>query len=171
MEARLFAEKYGLKAKRDECGELIIPGRVGQIYEYGSGRFGALFMPPGDPRPRAWGNFRRKLLAAGFHLLQNGDAEGCLLFHATDAAQARPAIRAIGAKARRKPSEAQLAVLRRARMAKRPDPRSIWPEPPAPGAPQRQISIRTGQAGVLASSVERVWEGQPKGSRSAEVVG
>jgi hypothetical protein len=86
MEARLFAEKYGLKAKRDECGELIIPGRVGQIYEYGSGRFGALLMPPGDPRPRAWGNFRRKLLAAGFHLLQNGDAEGCLLFHATDAA-------------------------------------------------------------------------------------
>jgi hypothetical protein len=93
---------------------------------------------------------------AQVQLLQNGDAEGCLLFRATDAAQARLAIRAIGAKARRKPSEAQLAVLRRARMAKRPHPRSIWPEPPAPGAKQRQISIRTGQAGVLASSVAGV---------------
>jgi len=34
MTVNEFAEKRRLKMRRDECGESIIPGRQGQIYEY-----------------------------------------------------------------------------------------------------------------------------------------
>ena len=109
-----FAQRHRLKTQRDECGELVIPGKAGQIYDHGSGRFGALFMPPANRRtPRRWGNVRRKLAAAGFEVVQNGDAEGSLLFDPADATQTALAIRAVGARRKRVPSEGQLAVLAR----------------------------------------------------------
>jgi hypothetical protein len=113
MTIREFAEQYRCRLKRDGCGEQIIPGKVGQIYDYGTGRFGALFMPSGKPRSNLWGRVRRKLTAAGFQLLQNGDGEGCLLFDPTDATQTALAIRAVGARRKRVLSEGQLAVLAR----------------------------------------------------------
>jgi hypothetical protein len=113
MDIQTFAEKYRLRTRRDECGEIIIPGKLGQIYDCGTGRFGALFMPSGKPRPRLWGSVRRKLMAAGFQLLQNGDAGGSLLFDPSDATQTALAIRAVGARRKRVPSEGQLAVLAR----------------------------------------------------------
>ena len=114
MDIHRLAEKYRVRTKRDECGETFIPGKAGQIYDYGSGQFGALFMPPANRRtPRRWGNVRRKLAAAGFEVVQNGDAEGSLLFDPTDATQTALAIRAVGARRKRIPSEGQLAVLAR----------------------------------------------------------
>ena len=59
-----------MKMRRDECGESIIPGRQGQIYEYGDGELGVMFMPPptedepqGRWRPKTWNNFRKAALA------------------------------------------------------------------------------------------------------------
>src|SRR5215469_6215891 len=70
-----FAEKRRLKMRGDECGESIIPGRQGQIYEYGDGELGAMFMPTptkddrwGKWCPRTWGNFKRAALAIGMTL-------------------------------------------------------------------------------------------------------
>src|SRR5215472_10661158 len=52
--------------RRDECGESIIPGRQGQINEYGDGELGTMFMPTptkddrwGKWCPRTWGNFKK----------------------------------------------------------------------------------------------------------------
>jgi hypothetical protein len=51
-----FAEKRRLKMRRDECGESIIPGKQGQIYEYGDGELGVMFMS--GLRTKMWNKFR-----------------------------------------------------------------------------------------------------------------
>jgi hypothetical protein len=123
MTIREFAEQYRCRLKRDGCGEQIIPGKVGQIYDYGSGRFGALFMPSGKPRPNLWGRVRRKLMAAGFQLLQNGDAEGCLLFDPSDQRKIQLALKLVGARRKRvltpERRAAQIEVLERSRNARK----------------------------------------------------
>lgn len=70
-----FAEQHRMKTRRDDCGETIVAGRQGQIYEYSKTELGVMFMPPptkddswGRWCPKRWGNFRRAALAAfGFH--------------------------------------------------------------------------------------------------------
>jgi hypothetical protein len=108
MNARLFAERYGLKTKRDECGERIVPGRLGQVYEYGGGKLGCMVMAPSA---RYWNAARRNLVHAGCQVIQNGDTEGTVIFDPRDEGQVKLAIRAVGAKRKRKLSEAQRAAL------------------------------------------------------------
>jgi hypothetical protein len=122
---RLFSERQKLKVLRDECGDGVIVGRklrrwnarypapkyridkfVGHIYEYSPGVLGLVFMPR---QPYKWKHLRRKLLAEGFVLHQNGDWEGTLLFNAGNDVQEALAIDAIGVRRRHPPSEAQLA--------------------------------------------------------------
>jgi hypothetical protein len=86
-----FALQYRLRLGRDELGEKIIPGKLGDIYEYGPTLLGVMFMPD-PPRARLWPAARKKLLSAGFHVLQNGDWEGAATFDPDNPAQAKLAI-------------------------------------------------------------------------------
>lgn len=47
---------------RDECGEAVILGRAGQIFQYGVGQFGVLLMFDSS---RRWKAAKQKLLVAG----------------------------------------------------------------------------------------------------------
>src|ERR1039458_1353939 len=104
MEADIikFAEQSRLRMQRDTHGEMFVPCYRGQIYHHGGDTLGALVITEGKARssPKVWGNVRRGLLAAGFTLHQNGDAEGSLLFDAHNPEMACAAIRLM--KARRK---------------------------------------------------------------------
>jgi hypothetical protein len=115
-----FATRYRLKTSMDECGETVIWGKHGQVYEWGPGRLGAMYIPDeacrhrGKPKPaklsaRKWGNARRALQKGGFELIQNGDWEGMLLFDAENVDQASLAIRILRIKRRRKLSPEQAA--------------------------------------------------------------
>jgi hypothetical protein len=134
-----FAEQYRVRTRQDECGETIIPGKLWkvrpksnfaspnrlwqyghQIYEHGKGQFGLLLMFPvdndkeigGSGKSAKWVNAQKRLIAAGFTIRQNGDAEGTALFNPDDNAQARFALKLAGIKTRR-----QLSPERRASLA------------------------------------------------------
>jgi hypothetical protein len=128
MELIEVAEKYKLKVQKIE-GELVIAGRqvkrrddrypapnsdnrldslLGHIFEYSPTRVGLMFVPR---RPKVWKKLSRKLLAAGFEVNQNGDWEGVATFDPAHPAQIRMAIEAIGARKKRRASEAQLRNL------------------------------------------------------------
>ena len=123
-----FAEKYNLNVKKLE-GDPVIPGRklkqndgcnrpsnpkypmdclLGHIFEYSSTRMALVFMPR---RPKVWMNMSRKLVAAGLEIRRNGDWEGMATFDPGNPAQARLAIKAIGARKKRQSSEAQIKNL------------------------------------------------------------
>jgi hypothetical protein len=129
-----YAEKYRLRMKRDRCGDLIVPGKLGHLYEHGSGRFGMVLEDPADGQSRARGLLSRcrKALAAGFTAHQAGDAESILLFDPESREQSRLAIRLVGARAKRQCSPAQLERLRIARES-RQDSLKAW----ADGLPVR----------------------------------
>jgi len=116
-----FAVTKNLKTKRDVDGTCIIPGRLGEshVYECAPNQLGVLFQPtsaPTDqPRTKLWNSVRKKCIAAGMTLRQNGDDEGALSFDPENSEQAKLAVRCIKARARRRPSAAQLAVLAKAR--------------------------------------------------------
>ncbi len=88
-EVRQFADTYRVRARRDECGELILPGRIGHVYEHGPGRFGVYLS---CASARAWSAAKRTLTAGGFTIRQNGDMEGTALFDPDNAHQARLAL-------------------------------------------------------------------------------
>jgi len=113
-----FAEKYCLKVKCDDCGEKIMPGRTGQIYEFGE-VLAVLFMPDprgkGKPTTRKWSKQKRALIAAGCEIVQDGDGEGAAIFNPLDEKQSALAIRIAGCRRKRVASAAQLASLASAR--------------------------------------------------------
>jgi hypothetical protein len=111
---RDFAERHRLRVRRCDDGTADVPGRDGALYRYDRARLAVLYL---DGTPRAWGHRRRACIAAGMELVQDGDAEGALLFDPSNDAQAGLAIKVARVKRRRVPSEAQLAVLARAREA------------------------------------------------------
>ena len=89
-----LGDRYRLRVRRDKCHEAIIVGRRGQIYEHGSGKLGVMFL---GATAKIWGNARRKMLAAGYELHQNGDTEGSCLFQADNAEQMKVAFSVVGA--------------------------------------------------------------------------
>ncbi len=119
MDIQTFANRYRLRVKRHEDGELIITGKLGHIYGHDDATLGLMFMPD---RPRLWPNALRKLEAAGFVIWQDGDHEGSALFDSTDTKQARLALKEVGAKRKRsltpEQRSAKVAILERARIAK-----------------------------------------------------
>ncbi len=119
MDIQEFANRYHLRVKRHEDGEPIISGKLGHIYEHDESTLGLMFMPD---RPRLWPNARRKLEAVDFVIWQNGDEEGSAFFDPTDKAEARLALKVVGAKQKRSltPEQriAKIAILERARIAK-----------------------------------------------------
>ena len=116
MTLATFAEQNKLKVKSDDCGDAIIPGKYGHIYEHNGTELGVMFMPPrteaepwGRWRPKAWGNFKRAAAAAGMTLRQNGDSEGCLSFDPKNKEQARLAIKIAKVRPKRQRTPEQVA--------------------------------------------------------------
>jgi hypothetical protein len=112
-----FASQHRFRVRRAEDGESVIKGRHGQIYFHSDGVFGALLIP-NRHRPRLWPGARRRLEAAGCTIWQDGDHEGSVLFHPANLNQCWLVVKVIGAKRKRIPSPAQLAVLEKATRAR-----------------------------------------------------
>ncbi|HEY0702879.1 MAG TPA: hypothetical protein VGD60_08950 [Candidatus Acidoferrales bacterium] len=110
-----FAKRCRIRVTRDVCGEFIVRGRLGHLYEHDASRFGIVLEVPkentrSDKKLRAR---RRRGLAAGFALHQEGDFESVLLFNRANREHAELASLLIGAKKLRqlvKPSDSQLRV-------------------------------------------------------------
>ena len=74
MEIPNFAECHRLRVRRDSCGDSIIAGKLGHLYEHGSDTFGIVFEDcTRDNHPGAHACVsRRKALAGGFVMHQQG---------------------------------------------------------------------------------------------------
>ncbi len=100
-----FAERKRLRIKRDEVGDLMIPGRIGHLYEHDCGAFGLMLMSPNGDDPRLDSTLRsrmRKAVQAGLALHQRGDHESTLTFDPENKQHAGLAIRLIGCKRKRR---------------------------------------------------------------------
>jgi hypothetical protein len=97
-EIKQFAETYRVLTRRDDCGELIVPGRMGHVYEHCPGRFGVYVE---CATKRAWSAAKRTLMAAGFTVRQNGDTEGTAVFDPANGQQARLALETVRVRKRR----------------------------------------------------------------------
>jgi hypothetical protein len=107
MSLASFAVQHRLKLKTDfGDGTPIILGRIGHIYEYGDRTLGVMVIP-NPSRKNAWGFTRKKFLAVGMRIVQNGDCEGAAVFDPENAEQAAFAIRLIQAKRKRAVSPEQ----------------------------------------------------------------
>jgi hypothetical protein len=110
-----FAEAHRLKLTKDDCGDPVITGRIGQsnIYEHSPPELGVAFITDGkkDPRTGLFNTFKIACLSAGMNLRQAGDAEGVFTFDPGDREQATVAIKGIRARAKRRISPEQAARL------------------------------------------------------------
>jgi hypothetical protein len=108
-----FIEHHRLRLNRDECHDAIVRGKLGHLYEHDAGRLGIVLEAQAksaslDTTLRAR---KRRAIAAGFLLHQEGASEAILLFDPADTKQARLAIRLIHTKKIRQaapPTDAQL---------------------------------------------------------------
>jgi hypothetical protein len=102
-----FAQTNRLKTKIDADGTLVIPGKLGHIYQYDENRLSVMVMPA-NSRVRQWNVTRRMLANLGFSIMQNGDCEGAAAFSPGDQEHARAAVRAAGIKRKRQLSPTQV---------------------------------------------------------------
>ena len=113
-----FAENNRLKVEKDDCGDAIIPGKYGHIYEYGSGKLGVCIMSNSGNAFR-WNRARAAFIASGIDVTQNGDTEGCATFDPENATRSKIAMLHAKVKMKRQVSperrEAMIANLARAR--------------------------------------------------------
>jgi hypothetical protein len=108
-----FSEQYRVRVRRDDCGDPMIPGKLGHLYEHGAVRFGIVLQAPTNSTAldATLRSRKRRAIAAGFILRQEGDSEAILLFDPADTKQARLSIRLIHAKKIKsapRPTDAQL---------------------------------------------------------------
>lgn len=119
MTIKEFAAKHKVRIKFDEIVDPIVIAKYGQIYEYGNGQFGVMFLTNSVGK---WNNRRKECERAGMKLIQDGDTEGTLLFNPEDKVQAKTAIRTVGARVKRElnPEARKVAIenAARARQAK-----------------------------------------------------
>jgi hypothetical protein len=108
---RKFAEVHRLKPSLDNCGELVVIGRQGQIYEYSDTRLGVMFMPE-KPHPRRWVHFQKLARNIGLHLVQEAESEGAFRFDPNEPGHASLAIRIAKVRIRRRNTEARREQLR-----------------------------------------------------------
>jgi hypothetical protein len=110
---RQFAGHHRVRVKLDECHDAIVRGKFGHLYEHGAGRFGIVLEAPSNSAAlgATLRSRKRRAIAAGFFLCQEGDSEAILLFDPADTKQARLAIQLIHAKKIKvapRPTDAQL---------------------------------------------------------------
>lgn len=105
-----FAHAHRLKLRRDPGDATeIIAGKLGQIYEHSETHFGVMLMLGSV---RAWSYARKRLIAAGSEIIQNGDCEGSARFSKADRLAAKQAVREAKIRAKRRPSATQLRILK-----------------------------------------------------------
>ena len=99
-----FAEKNRLRVHRDGCSDVVVVGKLGELYQHDDGMVGLILMSPNGDDPKLDNTLRsrmRKALREGLELVQQGDYESSFLFDPQDRAQAQLAIRLLGIKRRR----------------------------------------------------------------------
>jgi hypothetical protein len=103
MTIQEFCKLYRLKLTKDKCGEEIIPGKLGHLFDHGDGHFGIVLedAPSGDSRARALLSRKRAALRGGFSLKQQGECESVLLFDARNPKQAELAAKLVMARKKR----------------------------------------------------------------------
>ena|SRR5215813_8081563 len=104
---QVFADRHRLKARFDEDETRFIPGKLGQIYEYGGGRLAVMVMSA-TPHKNLWGRTRNRLEKLGFVIIQDGDSEGTATFDHSDHDQSRAAIKAARISRKRQLSPSQI---------------------------------------------------------------
>ena len=111
-----FADRYRLKTRVDECGEKVIPGRIGDshIYVYAEDgtRYGVMIVGKGSERLPVGHCLRaeRFLEAIGCECSQRGDFEGAWLFDPENDKQARAAMKFAKIRPKRQMSDRQREV-------------------------------------------------------------
>jgi hypothetical protein len=127
-----FAERYRLKIRTDPGDDTrIIAGQLGHLYQADEGLLGVMVMPDSGGK-RRWSCARAKLQEAGFVILQDGDTEGSACFSRDNPAQAKLAIKIVGAKKKRAVSQAQGEQLIKARETLRRRPKTGLKTPDTP---------------------------------------
>jgi|SRR5215469_3581789 len=119
-----FAEQNRLRTSREPDGTTVIRGQAGcHLYQYDEREIGLLIFSEGqDAHPRRWTAIRKKCLAAGMTLRQNGDDEGALSFDPNSRQQSRLAIKLAGARPKRQLSPEHRAKLLAVGFQKREKP-------------------------------------------------
>lgn len=114
MTIKEFATENKVRIKLDEVNDPIVIAKHGQIYEYSDNQFGVMFLTKSVGK---WNNRRKACEGAGMTLIQDGDTEGTLLFDPDNQAQAKTAIRTVGARQKRElsPERKQAGAERLAR--------------------------------------------------------
>ena len=100
-----FASQHRLRVRRDECGDPIVVGKLGQLYQHDDGLVGLVLMSPNGDDPKLDNTLRarrRKALQEGSVLVQQGDYESSFLFDAENKQHARLAVRLIRCKRKRR---------------------------------------------------------------------
>ncbi|HEY4932682.1 MAG TPA: hypothetical protein VII23_14030 [Terriglobales bacterium] len=100
IDIQRFADNHRLKTRFDDDLTKIIPGKLGNLFEYDGELLGVMVMP-NPPRRNYWGYVRASLIEAGFQVVQDGDGEGSATFNPANAKQVRLAVSAAGIKRRR----------------------------------------------------------------------
>ena len=103
MTIQEFRTRYRLKITRDKCGEVIIPGKLGHLFDHGDRQFGMVLedTSSGPSRARLLLSRRKAALKTGFLPKQNGECESVLLFDPQDRKQANLAAKLVMAKKKR----------------------------------------------------------------------
>ena len=99
-----FAERKRLRIKRDEVGELMIPGRIGHLYEHDGGVLALMLASPNGDDPSLDNTLRarmQKALREGLELKQRGDYESTFVFDPENKQHARLVIQLVGARKKR----------------------------------------------------------------------
>lgn len=107
-----FAERHRLRVSRDGCNDPIISGRRTarhHIFDNGDGRLGVLLMFDGSPAK--WTNAKKKAVAVGLIVRQDGGSEGTMLFDSANLRQSRMALNLTGARIKRILTAEQKEVL------------------------------------------------------------
>lgn len=103
MTIQEFCKLYRLKLAKDKCGEEIIPGKLGHLFDHSHGQFGMVLedTSSGPSRARLLLSRKKAALKAGFLPKQNGECESVLLFDPQDRKQAKLAAKLVMAKKKR----------------------------------------------------------------------
>jgi len=108
-----FVQQNRLRASRETDGTTVIWGQAGcHLYLYSDSELGLMILSEAeDTRTRRWSGIRKKCLAAGMILRQNGEDEGAMSFNPNNRQQSRLAIEASGARPKRRLSPKHRAKL------------------------------------------------------------
>jgi len=111
MNLQEFADQFRIRPPHaDECGDLNIVGKRGDIYVYDDKLFCCTILRA--PTSQHWNKYREQAVGMGLKVTQNGDAEGTFLFDPAVTIEANFAIEAIQPHFKRQASPAQLENLK-----------------------------------------------------------